>query len=101
MKILLKNMEESKVKEMKKYKESIMKENEKIQIIKENLYMEIEDMHSKSATVYIKYLEITERCKNLEQTNEDLRKEIERLNEVKDKIEERRADTQIKLEETQ
>lgn len=58
MKILLKNMEESKANEMKKYKESIMKENEKIQTIKENLYMEIEDMHARSASVYLLYLHI-------------------------------------------
>ena len=37
----------------------VEKSNKSIQIIKENLYMEIEDMHARSATVYSKNVEIT------------------------------------------
>ena len=101
MKILLKNMEESKAGEMKKYKESIMKENEKIQIIKENLYMEIEDMHAKSAEVYRRFIELQAKFNLLEMQHRNNLNEMSRLRDKLNISEQMREYAQESLEETQ
>jgi predicted GTPase len=87
MKILLKNIEESKGEEMKKYRESIMKENEKIQIIKENLYMEYEDMRGKSVQVYQMYIDLTKTHDELIKQNQKHISEIVQLKELLSKTE--------------
>lgn len=99
MKILLKNMEDSKSGEMKKYKETIMKENDKIQIIKENLYMEQEDMHSKSREVYITYIEMSNKHKALDEENNKHKEEIERLIQLHKNTDDKKEQTQQLLEE--
>jgi len=100
MKILLKNMEDSKAGEMKKYKESIMKENDKIQIIKENIYMEIEDMHAKSTMVFMKFTLLTEKYTILEEENKNNIIEVERLDTLQKDTEKTREETQEDLEKT-
>ena len=101
MKILFKNIEESKAEEMKKYKESIMKENEKIQIIKENLFMEYEDMRVRSANVYLLYSEVNKKLTDLTKENEGHIHEIEQLKNKLDNTELKRQDTQECLEYTE
>jgi chromosome segregation ATPase len=101
MKILLKNMEDSKTGEMKKYKESIMKENERIQVIKEGLYMEIEDMHAKSAEVFQRFTKLNIEFGELKKENSQLIQEIDRLKSHLEGETNKKEDTQETLERTQ
>ena len=94
-------MEDSKAGEMKKYKESIMKENDKIQIIKENLFMEVEDMHAKAAVVYLRFTDLTNKYEDLDKQNTLHMEEIERLKKLLKNTEFAKESTQEKLEKTE
>lgn len=101
MKILLKNMEESKAGEMKKYKESIMRENERIQVIKEGIYMHMEDMHARAAQGYRILMEEQTELKKIREENKKVNEEIEKMKEILEGANNEKEGTQEVLERTQ
>jgi len=97
MKILLRNMEESKKNDLKRYKEDLAK----VETLKENMRMEIEDMHSKSSEVFRIYSNLNQKYITLEEENIESKTEISRLDKLQKETEKLRDETQQTLEQTE